>query len=145
MAGGALRPVDCNRGRGFRSNRAQRILEFFRPVIDETIAALVAARPKVLGLSIQGCNEAAARAVALGVRAQLPDIMIVVGGFSCYNADVGLRAFPECDYMCIGEADLTAGPLLEALARGERPFNQPGVLSRFDTPEYSLYSGADDS
>ena len=113
------------------------VLEFFRPVIDETIAALVAARPKVLGLSIQGCNEAAARAVALGVRAQLPDIMIVVGGFSCYNADVGLRAFPECDYMCIGEADLTAGPLLEALAGGERPFNQPGVLSRFDTPEYT--------
>ncbi|MBI5673499.1 MAG: B12-binding domain-containing radical SAM protein [Nitrospirae bacterium] len=113
------------------------VLEFFRPVIDETIAALVAARPKVLGLSIQGCNEAAARAVALGVKAQLPDITIVVGGFSCYNADVGLRAFPECDYMCIGEADLTAGPLLEALARGEQPFNQPGVLSRFDTPDYS--------
>lgn len=113
------------------------VLEFFRPVIDETIAALVAARPKVLGLSIQGCNEAAAREVALGVKAQLPDITIVVGGFSCYNADVGRRAFPECDYMCIGEADLTAGPLLEALARGERPFNQPGVLSRFDTPIYS--------
>lgn len=113
------------------------VLEFFRPVIDETIAALVAARPKVLGLSIQGCNEAAAREVALGVKAQLPDIVIVVGGFSCYNADVGRRAFPECDYMCIGEADLTAGPLLEALARGERPFNQPGVLSRFDTSDYS--------
>lgn len=112
------------------------VLEFFRPVIDETIAALVAARPKVLGLSIQGCNEAAAREVALGVKAQLPDITIVVGGFSCYNADVGRRAFPECDYMCIGEADLTAGPLLEALARDERPFNQPGVLSRFDTPDY---------
>ncbi|OQW30842.1 MAG: hypothetical protein A4E19_08830 [Nitrospira sp. SG-bin1] len=113
------------------------VLEFFRPVIDEAIAALVAARPKVLGLSIQGCNEAAAREVALGVKAKLPDIMIVVGGFSCYNADVGRRAFPECDYMCIGEADLTAGPLLEALAKGERPFNQPGVLSRFDTPDYS--------
>lgn len=113
------------------------VLEFFRPLIDETIAALVAARPKVLGLSIQGCNEAAAREVALGVKAQLPDITIVVGGFSCYNADVGRRAFPECDYMCIGESDLTAGPLLEALARGERPFNQPGVLSRFDTPDYS--------
>jgi radical SAM superfamily enzyme YgiQ (UPF0313 family) len=113
------------------------VLEFFRPVIDETIAAVVAARPKVLGLSIQGCNEAAAREVVLGVKAQLPDITIVVGGFSCYNADVGRRAFPECDYMCIGEADLTAGPLLEALVRGERPFNQPGVLSRFDTPDYS--------
>ena len=113
-----------------------KVLEFFRPVIAETIAALVEARPKVLGLSIQGCNEAAAREIALGVKAELPDIVIVVGGFSCYNADVGRRAFPECDYMCIGEADLTVGPLLESLAVGERPFNLPGVLSRFDTPEY---------
>lgn len=112
------------------------VLEFFRPVIDEAIAALVEARPKVLGLSIQGCNEAAAREIALGVKARLPEIVIVVGGFSCYNPDVGRRAFPECDYMCIGEADLTAGPLIETLARGERPFNQPGVLSRFDTPEF---------
>lgn len=113
------------------------VLEFFRPVIEEAITALVDAKPKVLGLSIQGCNEAVAREVALGVKARLPEIVIVVGGFSCYNPDVGLRAFPECDYMCIGEADLTAGPLLDALARGERPFNQPGVLSRFDTPDYS--------
>ena len=112
------------------------VLEFFRPLIDETIEAVVRARPKVLGLSIQGCNEAAAREVAIGVKARLPEIVIVVGGFSCYNADIGRRAFPECDYMCIGEADLTVGPLLEALARGERPFNHPGVLSRFDTPEF---------
>ena len=112
------------------------VLEFFRPLIDETIEALVQARPKVLGLSIQGCNEAAAREIATGVKARLPEILIVVGGFSCYNADIGRRTFPECDYMCIGEADLTVGPLLEALARGERPFNQPGVLSRFDTPEF---------
>lgn len=112
------------------------VLEFFRPLIDETIEAVVKARPKVLGLSIQGCNEAAAREIATGVKAGFPDIIIIVGGFSCYNADIGRRAFPECDYMCIGEADLTVGPLLEALARGERPFNQPGVLSRFDTPEF---------
>jgi radical SAM superfamily enzyme YgiQ (UPF0313 family) len=112
------------------------VLEFFRPLIDETVEAVVNARPKVLGLSIQGCNEAAAREVAIGVKARLPEIIIVVGGFSCYNADIGRRAFPECDYMCIGEADLTVGPLLEALARGERPFDQPGVLSRFDTPEF---------
>lgn len=112
------------------------VLEFFRPLIDETIQALVQARPKVLGLSIQGCNEAAAKEIAVGVKKLLPEIVIVVGGFSCYNADIGRKAFPECDYMCIGEADLTVGPLLEALAEGLRPFNIPGVLSRFDTPDY---------
>ncbi len=112
------------------------VLEFFRPLLDELIEEVARARPKVLGLSIQGCNEAAAKEVAIGVKARHPDVMIVVGGFSCYNADVGRRAFPECDYMCIGESDLTVGPLIEALARGERPFNQPGILSRFDTPDY---------
>lgn len=112
------------------------VLEFFRPVIDEAIAALVKARPKVLGLSIQGCNEAAAKEIAVGVKALLPEIIIVVGGFSCYNPDIGRRAFPECDYMCIGEADLTVGPLMEALARGERPIDQPGIVSRFDSPEF---------
>lgn len=112
------------------------VLEFFRPLLNELIDEVVRARPKVLGLSIQGCNEAAAKEVALGVKARHPDVVIVVGGFSCYNADVGRRAFPECDYMCVGESDLTVGPLIEALARGERPFNQPGILSRFDTPDY---------
>lgn len=112
------------------------VLEFFRPLIDETINVISEAQPKVLGLSIQGCNEAAAREIAVGVKARLPNIIIVVGGFSCYNADIGRRAFPECDYMCIGEADLTVGPLLEALARDERPFNQPGILSRFDTVDF---------
>ncbi|MBM4297891.1 MAG: B12-binding domain-containing radical SAM protein [Deltaproteobacteria bacterium] len=34
--------------------------------------------------------------------------------------------------MCVGEADLTVGPLIQALARGERPADLPGVLSRFD-------------
>jgi radical SAM superfamily enzyme YgiQ (UPF0313 family) len=112
------------------------VLEFFRPLIDETIEALAKANPKVLGLSIQGCNEAAANEIAVGIKRLLPEIIIVVGGFSCYNADIGRKAFPECDYMCIGEADLTVGPLLEALAKGNRPSNLPGVLSRFDSPDY---------
>lgn len=112
------------------------VLDFFRPLIDAAIAAVVSARPKILGLSIQQCNEAISREVVRGIKAQHPEIIILVGGFSCYNPDIGRRAFPECDYMCVGEADLTVGPLVEALARGERPFNQPGILSRHDTPDY---------
>ncbi len=114
------------------------VLDFFSPIIDAAITAVVEARPKVLGLSIQQCNEAISREVVRGIKAQYPEIIILVGGFSCYNADIGRRAFPECDYMCIGEADLTVGPLVEALAHGERPFNQPGILSRYDTPDYKF-------
>lgn len=112
------------------------VIDFFRPLIDETVDALVQARPKILGLSIQQCNEAISQQVVRGVKAKLPDTIIVVGGFSCYNADIGRRVFPDSDYMCVGEADLTVGPLVEALARGERPANQAGILSRFDTPNY---------
>lgn len=117
-------------------NEANEVMEFFRPLIDTAIDAIVRAHPKVLGLSIQQCNEAMSREIVDGVKARCPDIVILVGGFSCYNADIGLKAFPECDYMCVGESDLTVGPLVEALARGERPFNQAGILSRFDTADY---------
>lgn len=110
------------------------VVEHVRPIIHEAAAKIVAARPKVLGLSISGCNNAASRELVELVRAGAPETVIVVGGYACYNPNIGLNSFPECDYMCIGEADLTVGPLIEALARGERPKDVPGVLSRFDTP-----------
>jgi radical SAM superfamily enzyme YgiQ (UPF0313 family) len=112
------------------------VIDFFRPLIDETVNALVTAAPKILGLSVQQCNEAISQQIVRGVKSKLPEIVVVVGGFSCYNADIGRRIFPDCDYMCVGEADLTVAPLIEALARGERPANVPGVMSRFDRADY---------
>ena len=38
--------------------------------------------------------------------------------------------------MCIGEADLTVGPLVKKLIQGERPYNLAGILSKFDKPDY---------
>ena len=112
------------------------VIDYFMPIIEEAAAEIIVAAPKVLGLSIQQCNEVFARAVVRRVKAARPDTVILVGGFSCYNADIGLRAFAEADYMCIGESDLTVGPLVSALARGQRPRNQPGVLSKFDSPDW---------
>lgn len=112
------------------------VIDFFRSLIDETVAALIEAKPKILGLSIQQCNEAISQEIVRGVKAKLPELVVIVGGFSCYNPDIGRRVFPDCDYMCVGEADLTIGPLVESLARGERPTNLPGVLSRYDTPDH---------
>ncbi|CCQ89775.1 hypothetical protein, putative Cobalamin-binding Fe-S oxidoreductase [Nitrospina gracilis 3/211] len=116
-------------------------LEFFQKDIDEIIQKIVAAKPKILGLSIQACNINFSKRVAQGVKKALPDTIILVGGFSCYQASVGLRAFPDCDYMTIGEADLTVGDLVEKLARGERPTGLPGVLSRFDPPDMTFIPG----
>lgn len=121
-----------------RGKGSNEVLDFFRPLIEEAANAIIEARPKILGLSIQQCNEAISREIVNTVKQSIPGTVILVGGFSCYNPDIGLRAFPECDYMCIGESDLTVGLLVEALAQGERPANQAGILSRYDTPDYTF-------
>lgn len=110
------------------------VIDHFLPDMMEVVAAIIAAKPKVLGLSIQQCNEHFNRRMLNHLRTAMPELVILIGGFSCYNAEIGRRAFPESDYMCVGEADLSIGPLMEALARGERPANMPGVLSRYDAP-----------
>jgi radical SAM superfamily enzyme YgiQ (UPF0313 family) len=116
-------------------------IEYFRPEIEEIIQAVAKAHPKILGLSIQACNTRFSREVVKGVKKILPDTIILVGGFSCYQSSVGLRAFPECDYMVIGEADLTIGALVEELARGNRPTGLPGVMSRFDPSDMTFEPG----
>jgi radical SAM superfamily enzyme YgiQ (UPF0313 family) len=113
-------------------------MEYFRSEINEIIAGLVKAKPKILGLSIQACNINFSKEVVKGVKEALPDTLILVGGFSCYQSSVGLRAFPLCDYMIIGEADLNVGDLVEKLARGERPTGLAGVMSRFDPPNITF-------
>lgn len=111
------------------------IIEYFRPEIDEVIQALVKAKPKILGLSIQACNLNLSREVVKGVKDALPETIILVGGYSCYQSSIGRSVFPESDYMIIGEADFTVGPLVEKLAAGERPKDMDGVMSRYDTPK----------
>jgi radical SAM superfamily enzyme YgiQ (UPF0313 family) len=111
------------------------LLNYLSPIVDEAAGAIIKAKPKVLGLSIQQCNTAFSRLLVNRIKPALPDMILVVGGFSCYNPDIGLRAFPEADYMCIGESDLTVGPLVKQLVAGERPKDLPGVLSKFDTPD----------
>ena len=121
-----------------QENEEQDLVGLFQLLINEVTDALIEARPKVVGFSLQGCNEPFTRKVVKGLKAALPDLVVVVGGFSCYNPDIGLKAFPDADYMCIGEADSTIGPLIEALVRNETPKNQPGVISRFDSPDHSF-------
>lgn len=110
------------------------VIAYFEQEIDEIVAKIIAVRPKVLGLSIHGCNERFSAKVVERVKKAVPEMLVLVGGYACYSPDIGLRGFPLADYMCIGEADLTVGPLVERLAGGERPGNVPGVLSKYDTP-----------
>ena len=111
------------------------VIDYFGPVINDVADKIVAARPKILAMSIQGCNEKFARRLINIVRARSPETIILLGGYSCYSPDIGLRAFPEADYMCVGEADLSIGPLVESLIRDEHVANMPGVISRNDDPK----------
>lgn len=127
---------------GYEEWQKPETLQHFRRDIDEIVTRIVRARPKILGLSVQSCNIRFCREVALRVKAALPETLILAGGYSCYQSSVRRRVFEEADYMCIGEADLTVGPLVEALARGERPKDLKGVASRFDTPDRVWVDGA---
>ena len=110
------------------------VLQYFEPQIQDVIDGLVEAKPKIVGLSLNGLNLKIAREVVKGLRRGLPEALVLVGGHSCVYPDVGPRHFPDFDYMCIGEADLTLEPLVKSLLAGERPKDLPGILSRYDSP-----------
>jgi len=134
LPSGRVLPVDPWQAEHYDLWNMPEVIDFFMPIIAEAADEIVRAKPKILALSVQQCSEAFSRRLVNLVRERLPEIIVLVGGFSCYNADIGLKSFPEADYMCIGEADLTVGPLVEALVRNERPRNIAGVVSRFDDP-----------
>lgn len=117
------------------------VIEYFRSDINEIVEGLIQARPKIIGLSLQQVSISFAREVVKGVRKGLSDVVILVGGMSCYRPEAAKIVFPEADYTIIGEADLIVGPLVELLAKGEKPYDMPGVLSRYDSPNRVFVPG----
>jgi radical SAM superfamily enzyme YgiQ (UPF0313 family) len=107
---------------------------FFAPHIAEVVTKIIAARPKVVAFSVHQRNEWVTRYVAQKVKEALPETMIVGGGHSCQHPVYAARAFPEHDYIVVGEAEGTFGELAQRLAAGERPRDLPGVVSKYDTP-----------
>ncbi len=110
------------------------VFQYFQPQIQEVIHGLVKAKPKIVGLSLNGLNLKVAQEVVRGVRHGLPEAIILVGGHSCVFPVVGAWRFPGFDFMFIGEAELTLEPLLKSILAGEKPKDLPGVISRFDSP-----------
>lgn len=109
------------------------LLAIFAKDIDELVTNLVTARPKVLAMTVHQRNEWIARVVARRVKSSLPDTQILVGGHSCVSHTVGPKAFPEFDYMVIGEAEGVLGDIVQLLVAGERPQDLPGVIGRNDS------------
>lgn len=112
----------------------EEIWEHFRPEIDALLEQISHQGPKAVGLSVHASNRAFCRRFVAELRRAAPNSLVVVGGYDCAYPEIGPRLFPDFDYMVIFEGDLTVGPLAAAIARGERPKDLPGVLSRYDTP-----------
>lgn len=118
------------------------VLDYFRSDIDEIIDGLSAARPAMVGFSLNGFNRVLAGRIAARLREAVPGIIILVGGYDCVYHHVGPKVFTDFDYMFIGEAEMTMPPLLARLMQGERPGNLPGIVSRFDSPDRVWQHGA---
>ncbi len=110
------------------------VIDYFRPAMNVVIAKLVAAHPKMLGVSISRTSRRVASEIVQRVKAESPDIIILVGGFDCVDHTVGPKVFPWFDYMCIGEAE-TSFPSLVALLNMGLPKDWPGIVSKYDTPD----------
>lgn len=134
LSSGKLIPKDPWQAENYDVWGEEEMTQFIFPFISDIVDQIVQAKPKILGMSIQQCNTVVSTLVARIVKEKSPETLILVGGFSCYNADIGFKAFPLADYMCIGESDLTIGSLVKRLSQGEIVKDMAGVLSKIDTP-----------
>ena len=110
------------------------LVDQFVPELDELVAAIAAAPPRVLGLSLNGLSRITARRVAEGIRAHFPTLPVIGGGHDCAHADGARELLAIADHLFIQEADLTLLPVVRELLAGGRPIDHAGVLSRHDTP-----------
>ncbi len=110
------------------------VLDFFWPEIADLLQQIARNRVKAVGIAVHASNRVLAKRFVRELRTLAPEVVVVVGGYDCVYPHVGPVLFPDFDYMVIFEGEQTIGPLVSALARGQRPKDLPGVISRFDTP-----------
>ncbi len=116
-------------------------LDHFEESVAEIADKLIAARPKIVACSIQHASLCFAQRVIERMRQGLPDAVVLVGGMSCLQPGAARTIFPLADYTVVGEADLTLGPLVRAVLRGEKVADRPGVWSRYDSPHRTFAPG----
>ncbi|MBI2987094.1 MAG: radical SAM protein [Deltaproteobacteria bacterium] len=110
------------------------VVDYFLGMLGEVARDIIRKRPRAVGISVQGNNRKLANQFIQLLREEAAETIIVVGGYDCKYHDIGPYLVPDCDYMAIGDTELTLEALVTALARGERPGDLPGFLSRFDSP-----------
>ncbi|HEY9839081.1 MAG: radical SAM protein [Candidatus Sericytochromatia bacterium] len=112
------------------------LVDCFQDQIDEIVAQIVTANPRVMGISNNGLNRIFTQRVIQGVRKERPEMVIILGGHEWahpFEADSIARKH-DVDYIFIYEVDMTLEPVLRRILAGERPKDEAGVISRYDTP-----------
>lgn len=110
------------------------ILEYFQDEMTRLVDEIVAARPKIVGISLHTTNNRLAQELVQRVRLAYPEVVVVVGGYDCVNPHVGPRVFTDYDYMVVFEAEKSLPLLTDRILKGEKVRAMPGVISRYDLP-----------
>ena len=111
------------------------VIEYFLEKLEGLIRDIAYYQPKAVGISVQANSRQLANALIKVLRARAPEVAIVIGGYDCVYHYIGPYLVPDFDYMAIGDTELTLEPLVKGLARGERPKDLPGIISRYDSPD----------
>lgn len=110
------------------------VIDHFWPHFEELLSKIEKAPPKVVGISVSSNSLGISLRFVQALRKRLPGVCVLIGGYICTYGAAGPERFKDFDYMVIGEAEVSLPPLAQALKRGERPKDLPGIVSRYDTP-----------
>jgi ribosomal peptide maturation radical SAM protein 1 len=111
-----------------------RLRERMTRFVRECFESVDWSRYRLVGLSVLSSQVCASLALARLIKAQCPDLPIILGGPAC-TGEMGagiLRLFPFIDFVCTGEGEAALPVLVEALLNGRATAPIPGILSRLD-------------
>ncbi|MCP4592120.1 MAG: B12-binding domain-containing radical SAM protein [bacterium] len=102
-----------------------------RMTVGQTIDAIIAAQPRICGLSAMTHMIVTTHKIAAAVKARCPGTTIVLGGFhGSFLPERTMREFPSFDYVVVGEGEIAFHKLVSALLSGDDPCGIPGIASR---------------
>ena len=90
--------------------------------IKDTATRILDRQPKIVAISSMFQQINATIALAKCLKKQAPQLVIMIGGANCFDeaGSALLKFCPEIDYVFLGEADETFGPLCEEILKGNR-------------------------
>ncbi|MCK4661057.1 MAG: B12-binding domain-containing radical SAM protein [Phycisphaerae bacterium] len=102
-----------------------------RKSVAGAIDEIVAARPRILGLTAMTHMIVTTHRIASAVKARCPDTTVVLGGFHGSSLpERTLREFPAFDYIVVGEGEIAFLKLVNAVLAGRDPCDILGIASR---------------